>query len=83
VGAASYWVYGADNQAYFEPGFSPGYLYRLATLSPIATSWSSANGVGDPDHNWTYLVLAVDAGEQELIRSNRVGEFDFGTDATP
>jgi hypothetical protein len=83
AGAASYWVYGADNQAHFEPGFAPSYLYRLATLSPIATTWSSANGVGDPDHNWTYLVLAVDATEQELIRSNHVGEFDFGTDATP
>jgi hypothetical protein len=76
-GASSYWVYGTSNQAYFEPGFSPGYQHRLATLSPLFQTWSGPTGVGDPGANWTYLVLAVDNAEQELCRSNRVGEHDF------
>ena len=78
-GTSGYWVYGVANDAYFAPGFSPVYQHRLAVLSPLFQTWSSPNGVGDPTANWTYLVLAVDAGEQELCRSNRVGEHDFDT----
>jgi parallel beta-helix repeat protein len=78
-GASAYWVYGADNNAYFEPGLSPGYLHRQAVLSPLFRTWSSSNGIGDPVHNWTYLVMAVNASEQELSRSNRFGEHDFDT----
>ncbi len=78
--ASAFWVYGASNQAYFVPGFSPGYEHRLAVLPAATTTWSSANGVGDPTANWTYLVLAVDATEQELCRSNSFGEFDLSTD---
>jgi hypothetical protein len=33
--------------------------------------------VGDPDHNWTYCVIAVDASSQEIDRSNRFGEHDL------
>ena len=51
----------------------------MAVLSPLFQTWSSAIGIGDPNANWTYLVLAVDNAEQELRRSNRVGEQDFGT----
>jgi hypothetical protein len=76
--AANYWVYGANNLAYFEPGLILPYPYRLTVLPSGTTTWSSVNGVGDPTANWTYLVLAVDATEQELCRSNRAGEFDFG-----
>ncbi len=76
--AAAYWVYGASNEAYFATGFSPGYENRLAVLSAGTSAWSSVSGIGDPSDNWAYLVLAVDAGEQELARSNRFGEHDFG-----
>ena len=76
---AAYWLYGATNLAYFDPGSAPGYQHRLAVLSPLFQTWSSAAGVGDPDHDWTYLVMAVDATEQEMCRSNRVGEQDFET----
>ncbi len=76
-GTFSYWVYGAANRAYFSPGVAPGYQHRLAMLSPLFRTWSSPNGVGNPDSNWTYMVLAVDASEQEMCRSNRVGEHDF------
>ncbi len=76
-GAAEYWVYGAGNDAYFEPGISSPYQHRVAIVPAPATSWSSNSGVGDPSSNWAYLVVAVDASELELVRSERVGEFDF------
>jgi hypothetical protein len=65
--------------AWFVPGFAPSYEFRLTVLPPATTTWSSANGVGDDSANWTYLVMAVDASELELARSNRVGEHDFDT----
>ncbi len=76
-GAAWYWVYGASNEAYFEPGLTPPYDHRLTMLFPGVTSWSTSNGVGDPSANWCYLVVAVDGAQQELTTSNRVGEHDF------
>ena len=78
--ADAYWVYGASNMPYFIPGFSPGYDYRVDQLTSATTTWSSSNGIGDPDNNWTYLILAVDENEMELARSNRVGEHDFEGD---
>ncbi len=77
AGASSYWVYGAADAAHFLPGFAPGYEHRLAVLSSPVRPWPTGNGVGDPDSNWTYLVVAVAAGEQEVGRSNRFGEHDF------
>lgn len=73
---ANYWVYGASNQAYFPPGFSPGYEHRIAVLPPGTLTWSTTNGIGDPENNWAFIVLAVNDSEQELGRSNRVGEYD-------
>jgi hypothetical protein len=81
--ASAYWVYGASNLSYFAPGFAPAYQYRVAALSPLFRTWSSPNGIADPDSNWTYLVVAVDAVEQELCRSNRVGEHDFALTVLP
>jgi hypothetical protein len=71
-GAANYWVHGADNDVYFTPSTGN----RLAIVPGGTTTWSSANGVGDTDHNWTYLVVAVDGTEQELDSSNRFGEHE-------
>jgi len=48
--------------------------------APPIITWVSLAGLGDSDNNWTYLVVAVDASEQELTRSNRVGEHDFEVD---
>lgn len=79
-GAAAYWIYGADNCAYFQPGLTSPYLHRLAVVSSQVTTWSCANGIGAPDHNWTYLVVAVDGAGQELGRTNYFGEHDFDTD---
>ncbi len=78
--ASAYWIYGASNLAYFAPGFAPGYQFRLAVVPSGTTTWSSSNGVGDPNNNWTYLVVAVDGSGTELARSSRIGEHDFESD---
>ena len=74
-----YWIYGTDVSPYFVPGIGPNFLYRLDVLSPDITSWSSPNGIGNPNENWTYLVIAVDDAESEITHSNRAGEQDFDT----
>ncbi len=51
--------------------------YKLDEVIPPTTTWSSTNGVGDPDHNWTNLVISVDGAESELARSIYCGEQDF------
>jgi hypothetical protein len=76
-GVAQYWIYGAANYPFFPLGPFPGTEYRITTLPNTTTSWGSTEGIGIPDAQWTYLVLAVDAMEFELGRSNRVGEHDF------
>jgi hypothetical protein len=78
--ASEYWVYGASNEAHFVPELVSPYGYRLTTLSSGTTTWSSSNGVGDTANNWSYMVIAVDASDQEIIRSNRFGEHDFDLD---
>lgn len=78
--ADAYWVFGAANRPWFVPGFGPGYEFRVAVLPPATTTWSSTAGIGDPDANWTYLVMAVDNVEDEMARSNRFGEHDFEAD---
>jgi len=77
--ADEYWVYGAANLPWFVPGVAPGYEHRVAILAEDCLTWSSGNGVGDPAQDWTYLVIAVGAGEEEVGRSNRAGEVDFET----
>ena len=76
-GTENYWVYGKAGDAYFVPALLPPYTNRLAVLPYGSTSWSSASGVGDPASNWTYLVVAVDASNQEVCRSERAGEHDY------
>jgi hypothetical protein len=78
-GAAWYWIYGADDEAYFTPGLMFPYPNRLMVVPSGTTSWSTPSGIGDPDHNYSYMVIAVDSSQLELTRSNRLGEFDFGT----
>jgi hypothetical protein len=77
VTASAYWVYGADNKAYFTPGLTFPYPHRLTVLPSGTTTWASSGGIGDPANNWTYMVLAVDASQQVLASSNRFGEHDF------
>jgi hypothetical protein len=77
VAAEAYWIYGAANQPFFNPGLAPDYEHRLDIVSFQTTSWTSSFGVGQPEENWTYLVMAIEEGTHELLRSNRVGEFDL------
>jgi hypothetical protein len=75
--ASAFWVYGAVNQAYFEPGFAPGFEHLIAVLPVGTTALDRPGDAGDPAMNWTYAVIMVDASGREIMRSNRVGEHDF------
>jgi hypothetical protein len=76
--AVAYWIYGMTDEPWFLPDLSPPtYVNRVAVVPGGTTTWSSPNGIADPDNNWTYLVIAVDGSESELARSNRAGEHDF------
>jgi hypothetical protein len=79
-GADGYWLYGAENMAWFVPGIVTPYQFRIDVLPSTVTDYESAYGLGNPESNWTYLVIAVDDAESELTRSNRVGEQDFEGD---
>ncbi len=82
--ASEYWIYGMTNEPWFLPDLSPPtYVDRVGVVPGRTTTWPSSNGISDPDNNWTYLVIAVDATQQELARSSRVGEFDFDTGIPP
>jgi hypothetical protein len=82
-GAAFYWIYGADNHVYFVPGLTMPWQYRRGDVLAGTTTWSNPNGVGDPDHNWTYQIIAMNASLQDISRSNRFGEYDFSTSTGP
>ncbi len=76
----AYWVYGAANNFYFQPGVLPPYTYRLAVLGPGATVWQTSSGIGNPNAQWSYQLLAVDVTQAAVIGvSNRFGEYDFLT----
>ncbi|MCU0610755.1 MAG: hypothetical protein MUE60_03075 [Candidatus Eisenbacteria bacterium] len=74
--AAAFWLFGAPNDAHFVAGTAPDFEHRLAVLPPSVAAWSSPNGVYDPGNEWTYLLIPVDAADQEITRSNRLGERD-------
>ena len=77
---SNFWLYGAPNNSFFPAGMTPGFENRLAVLPPAVTSWSSPNGIGDPDIEWTYLLIPVDDSNTEIIRSNRLGERNLQMD---
>ena len=73
--ASEYWVYGTFNKPFFQPQIESPFEYRVDVTAD--TTWSSSAGIADPDTNWTYQVIAVDGSENELTRSNQVGEHEF------
>lgn len=77
---ANYWVYGADNLQYFVPEVTSPYGYRLDVVFPSIVEWLGNATLEGPNHNWTYLIIAVNESEQELHRTNRVSEFDYEAD---
>jgi hypothetical protein len=82
-GATCYWIFGAENLSYFEPGLTMPWQYRRADVPAGTTTWSSPNGVGDPDHNWTYQIVAMDASLNDISRSDRFSAHDFSTGGGP
>jgi hypothetical protein len=78
-GAWQYLIYGEPNNSYFEP--APENLQ--CEISQGTYSWTTTLGVGDSDWNFTFIVIAVDEQQEEIVRSNRYGEFDFGTGTPP
>jgi len=76
-GASEYWLYGTANETYFVPGLAPPYEYRLTTFPFGSNTWADTSGVGDPDNNWAYMIIAVGSTGLEVYRSNRFGEWDF------
>ncbi|MBN1423995.1 hypothetical protein JXA88_05495 [Candidatus Fermentibacteria bacterium] len=59
-------------QRWVAPGVPPGGVARI-DYGVCGT----VGAPGDATVNWTYLVMAVSADERKLVRSNRIGEFDF------
>ena len=77
IDAFEYWIYGAPENPYFEPGFGPGYFHRIDVVPQSTTNWMGALGVGDETENWSFMVIGVEIDESEITRSNRVGEEDY------
>jgi hypothetical protein len=76
----AYWVYGAANNFYFQPGILPPHTYRLAVLGAGATAWQTSSGIGNPNAQWSYRLIAVDVTQAAVIGvSNRFGEYDFSS----
>ena len=77
--AAEYWVYGEENDHYFEPELVLPYGNRKDIVPGSIRDWSSNEGIGDIDWNMTYLIIGVGDYGQIISRSNRFGEFDFSS----
>ena len=74
-------MFGTAQVPWFVPDLSPPtYVNRLAVVPEGVSTWSSVAGVGDPNWDWTYLVMAVNTSAQVVAASNRVGEQDFAGD---
>ncbi len=71
-----------DSVAYFQPDMD-GFTNRVASLSGDSVQYSDPYGVGDPDNNAFYRIVAWNELEGELFRSGTVGEFDFLTAIPP
>jgi hypothetical protein len=77
-------MFGATNNFYFQPGILPPHTHRLAVLGPGATAWQTSNGIGNPNAQWSYRLIAVDVTQTAPIGvSNRFGEYDTGTSTLP
>ncbi|MFN2286216.1 MAG: C25 family cysteine peptidase, partial [Anaerolineae bacterium] len=70
IGATQYRVY-RSTEAYFVP--SPSNAVGTVTT----TFYTDIDKIGDPDVNYFYTVIAMDAQGRESLPSNAVGEFDF------
>lgn len=72
---SSYRIYRSN-----DPYFAPTGAARIATTSASELTDNDINGadvIGDPNHNYFYVVRAVDAAGSLSVASNRAGKFDF------
>jgi len=77
-GLSMFWMYGAPEEQYFQPGFESPFDYRIG-MHPAGTSVATyPSGIGDPDWNWTYILAAIGQYGQVVSISRRVGQWDFG-----
>jgi hypothetical protein len=81
--ATEYWVYGADNNPYFVPGVTPPYQYRIAVIPAGTTTWSTTEGICDPDHDWSFIVAGAGTGFTDTPHTSRVGECEYGITIGP
>ena len=77
--AAEYWIFGEENNHYFEPELTPPFGNRKDIVPGSIRDWSSSEGIGDIDWNMTYLIIGIGDYGQIISRSNRFGEFDFSS----
>lgn len=77
-GVAEYWLYGDAQNPYFVPGLEAPFDYRIDLYPAGTTTTSYPYGIGDPDWNWTYLLVGIGAYGQVVTISNRFGEWDYG-----
>jgi len=82
-GASIYEIHGVSNDPYFYLGPHSSVPTFITTVPSSQLSWDTTNGMGDPDENWNYIVMAKDETDTELAISNRVGELDFVTNISP
>jgi len=70
LGATQYRLH-RSTQAYFTP------LASNAVVTGTALTYTDTGKIGDPDVNYFYTVIAIDAQGRESLPSNAVGAFDF------
>ena len=78
--SSTYDIYGAPNDTYFEPGLEPPLEYLLDTISGGSTVWSTTHGIGNPDQNYTFIVVGRSFYDDVTGISNRFGEHEYGMD---
>ena len=53
------------------------YRNRLAVVQQGTQSWVATGTAAEPETQWTFQIVAMDAYGLELVRSNRFGEIDY------
>ncbi len=76
-GVFEYLVFGSPTDDWLDPTVDPPYDDLQAAVPGDQNSWSSPNGVNEPNENWTYVVVAINDLNEEICRTNRYGEKDY------
>ena len=71
--AGEYWIHGVEGDPFFVPDIGN----RLAVVQQGTQSWVATGTAAEPETQWTFQIVAMDAYGLELVRSNRFGEIDY------